>query len=390
MNNNIRFIIMLIIGLFSFLGHIPKLDGQSMDGKIQSNKTTLRKIIIIEDDFQGEKKELVKQYVNQLTKWSETSEGSNLSKLPEVPEKLKNVSVNANIFQVNDTQKIVIQISDVKIDREIKFKKKDNGRMEESGTNGETADSEVQPIHPTPPPPPRGPRRDRMEDRKGMRRINKANKIVSQSRFNLAFLNVIERKKAGVFPAPWSTMPELDAGNTLQIGFEHSWGLNLIKGKVRAWIGVTYDIQNYRFENNQVRLDPHSRDFNYIIDNNPGNPDRIADKSKLVTNYLGIPISIGFQNKKRNPTFSMKLGIQASALVRSHSKVRFLNGDKEKFFTDFGLNDYADSPFAFLQFKHLGIYAKYGMTDIFKKSPNRITEPSHNFAIGFTLSTNIN
>lgn len=388
MNSNIRFIITLIIGLFSFLGNVPHLNGQSIDSKSQTNITTLRKIVIIEDDFQGEKKELVKQYLDQITKWSETAEGTNLNNLPPVPERLKNVSVNANIFQVNDTQKIVIQISDVKIDRELKFKKKDNGRMDENGNA--TEEPELQPIHPMPSPPPHNPRRERMDDRKAMRKNKKADKIVSQSRFNLAFLNVIERKKGGLLQTPGTTMPELDAGNTLQIGFEHSWGLNLIKGKFRAWIGVTYDIQNYRFENNQVRLDPHSRDFNYIIDNTPGNPDRIADKSKLVSNYLGIPISIGFQNKKRNPTFSMKLGIQASALARSHSKVRFLNGDKEKFFTDFGLNDYAVSPFAFLQFKHLGIYAKYGMTDIFKKSPNRVSDPSHNFAIGFTLSTNIN
>ncbi len=391
MNSNIKFIIMLIIGLFSFLGNIPELDGQSIDNKIQSNKTTLRKIVIIEDDFQGEKKEMVKQYIDQITKWSETSEGSNLNKLPEVPKQLKNVSVIAKISEVNDTQKIVIQISDVKEDREVKFKKNGKIQSDDIPNQSEAIEPELQPIHPMPPPPPHGPRRGRMDERRAMKRNKKADKIVSQSRFNLGFLSAMNKKEISNLPFPlYNSMPELDASKSLQIGFEHSWGVNLIKGKVRAWFGITYDIQNYRFKNNQVRLDNNSNEFTYYYENIQANPDRIADKSKLVSNYLGIPISIGFQNKKRNPTFSMKLGVQASMLVRSHSKVRLLNGDKEKYFTDFGLNKYAVSPFAYLQFKHIGIYAKYGMTDIFKKPQQKSTSPSHNFSIGFTLSTNIN
>jgi hypothetical protein len=70
--------------------------------------------------------------------------------------------------------------------------------------------------------------------------------------------------------------------------------------------------------------------------------------------------------------------------------VRYLNGDKEKFFTDFGLNNYVVSPFAVLQFKQIGIYAKYGMTDIFRRNSTINNRPSHNLSVGFTLTTNIN
>lgn len=249
MNSNIKFIIMLIIGLFSFLGNIPELDGQSIDNKIQSNKTTLRKIVIIEDDFQGEKKEMVKQYIDQITKWSETSEGSNLNKLPEVPKQLKNVSVIAKISEVNDTQKIVIQISDVKEDREVKFKKNGKIQSDDIPNQSEAIEPELQPIHPMPPPPPHGPRRGRMDERRAMKRNKKADKIVSQSRFNLGFLSAMNKKEISNLPFPlYNSMPELDASKSLQIGFEHSWGVNLIKGKVRAWFGITYDIQNYRFK----------------------------------------------------------------------------------------------------------------------------------------------
>lgn len=384
MNNNIKYTIALIIGLFSFWGNFPRLNGQSPESLNQNQKTIVRKIIIIEDNFQGEKKALVKDYVDQITKWSESSNNPNLNTMPSIPENLKNVNINVNTIQVNDTHKIVIQISDIKVETR-NFKRKN---PEKSVIPNEEV--EAQPIHPIPPPPPYANRRERLKEKRKMARIKSENKVVSQSRFNLGFLDVVGKRGPGLQVMPNRDMPELDHAKSLQIGFEHSWGMNLIRGKVRAWIGVNYDIQNYLFQNNQVRLRPNSRDFAWEVENTQTNPDRIADKSKLVTNYLGVPIAIGFQNKKRNPTFSMKVGIQASTLVRSHSKIRLLNGDKEKFFTDFGLNQYAVTPFAILQFKHLGIYAKYGLTDVFRKSQSRQGISNHNLTIGFTLSTNIN
>ena len=385
MNQNIKYAIALILGLFSFWGNFPQLKGQSSESLNQNQKTLVRQVIIVQDNFQGEKKALVKEYIDQITRWSESSNSPNLNAMPSIPDNLKNVNINVNTIQVKDTHKIIISISDIKFE---------NRNYKRNNPN------EIMPDNQGPPPPEnmeppidRGPMANRYEKRKGKRRMDRLkaeNKVVSQSRFNLGFLDVVGKSGSLPMVMPNMDMPELDHAKSLQIGFDHSWGINMIKGKVRFWIGVNYDIQNYRFDNNQVRLIPNSREFGWVTENTQANPDRIADKSKLVTNYLGVPIAIGFQNKKRNPTFSMKFGVQASTLVRSHSKIRLLNGDKEKFFTDFGLNQFAVSPFAILQFKHLGIFAKYGLTDVFRKTHLRQGISNHNLAIGITLSTNIN
>ena len=40
-------------------------------------------------------------------------------------------------------------------------------------------------------------------------------------------------------------MPELNAAKSLHYGLEQLWGLNLIKGKLRFFTGLRYDVYNY-------------------------------------------------------------------------------------------------------------------------------------------------
>ena len=383
----------ITILLLSLFGFTPFIFGQSNGSN--GPTLTVKKITILKDTGNGAKQVVIDKYAQDLVQWAN---GKTLN-MPEIPTDLKNVNVSVEKVQVNDTINTIIKI--VNLDNPAS----DNTRVyKRNSTNPdkiveERAESDDR-MHPPGmrpphrpngefggPPPPKNPNRRYKNKRKN----RKSNEIVSQSRFSLGFLNVLGiGNNPSLTVIDYNRMPELDAGKTLQIGFDHSWGINLIKGKIRAWIGVAYDIQNYRFENNQIRLENKGNQFEYYFDNPGQNPGRIADKSKLVTNYLGIPIALGFQNKKRNPTFSMKIGIQAGTLVRSHSKVRYLNGDKEKYFTDFGLNNFVVSPFTVLQFKQIGIYAKYGMTDIFRRNSTINNRPSHNLSVGFTLTTNIN
>ncbi len=383
----------ILLIILSLLGFVPFVNGQS--NQSTNNKITFKKVTILKDTGSGPKQKLIDNYAQEISNWAQTNQNGSSVGLPSIPEELKNVNVSIENIQLNDTINTVIKITNLENPSSNKSRiyKRNNTDAEKLETNRPKLGYDMPPSEMGPPRGPNGefgppPSRDRRM--KNKRKKRKDNEVVTQSRFSLGLLNVIGKNAPMAGGPDFTDMPNLDAGKSLQIGFEHSWGINIIKGKVRAWIGIAYDIQNYRFEDNQVRLVNRGNQFEYYIDNSGQNPGQIADKSKLVTNYLGIPISVGFQNKKRNPTFSMKVGIQAGTLVRSHSKVRYLNGDKEKYFTDFGLNKFVVSPFAVLQFKHLGIYAKYGMTDVFKRNPNAPVKPNHNLSIGFTLTTNIN
>lgn len=383
----------ILLIILSLLGFIPYLNGQS--NQTTNTKITFKKVTILKDTGSGPKQKLIDNYAQEISNWAQTNQNGSSVGLPSIPEELKNVNVSIENIQLNDTINTVIKIANLENPSSSKSRiyKRNNTDAEKLENNRPELGYEIPPPEVAPPIGPNGefgPPHSRDRRIKNKRKKRKDNEVVTQSRFSLGFLNVIGKNAPMAGGPDFTDMPKLDAGKSLQIGFDHSWGINIIKGKIRAWIGIAYDIQNYRFDDNQVRLVNRENQFEYYIDNSGQNPGQIADKSKLVTNYLGIPISLGFQNKKRNPTFSMKVGIQAGTLVRSHSKVRYLNGDKEKYFTDFGLNNFVVSPFAVLQFKHLGIYAKYGMTDVFKRNPNAPVKPNHNLSIGFTLTTNIN
>lgn len=160
-----------------------------------------------------------------------------------------------------------------------------------------------------------------------------------------------------------SGLPEINNGKSFHIGLEQAWGFNLIAHKLRLWTGVRYDISNYRFSNPDTRLVDNKNTFTY-------NSDSLskASKSKVVVNYIGVPISIGYQSNKLavDEGFSIRAGVNAGYRVRTHSKVKTDNGNKDKVFDDFNFNDFAISPFVYVAYNSIGIYARMTTTPLFK------------------------
>jgi hypothetical protein len=94
--------------------------------------------------------------------------------------------------------------------------------------------------------------------------------------------------------------------------------------------------------------------------------------------------SNNIQNKKHNPNFFVKAGIQACYLVRSHTKFRLGNGTKLKEFDDFALNDFAVHPFVFIQFGNIALFGKYALSQMYEYGASQ-----KNFSFGLSLSTDI-
>jgi len=189
--------------------------------------------------------------------------------------------------------------------------------------------------------------------------------FVSQSHVGLGYLLLQPYDMSKILPTSSNFMPELNNSKSIHFYFDYLKGLNLIKGKLNLWIGVTYDITNYRFRSNNIRLTPDNDEFNFTSQD-PSVEQ--ADKSKLVTNYLGIPILLGFQNHAERPTFKISVGAQAGYLVRSHTKYRTENGNKTKKFDDFNMSDIAIHPVLNLTWESLTFYAKYALTNLFKNN----------------------
>jgi len=357
-------ILILLLGL---LGAMPMLNGQIVTMSTKRSTPNV-KITIHENYLNKIPQNELDQYLDAITQWADSglkNPNTNIP-LPSLPPSIKDKDVDINTEKINNVISIEITVNKTAGEDRIQFKSIEIDTLEPEKTHGKR------------------PRLAKLRNR------HKIKKVVTYSHFDLGFLQVRSQKPIPNGTAPptvdYHQLPELDNFRTLQIGFEKDWGYNIAKGKLRFWFGVSYNIQNYRFRDNRVRLKHNAPQFEYEIAQPAANPNDNADKSKIVTNYLGIPISIGYQNKPRNPTFSAKLGIQGGYLVRCHSKVRTLNGEKIKYFDDFNMNDFALNPYASIKMKNIEFYAKYGMSDIFK--PHQGT-PSRNFAFGIILATAI-
>jgi hypothetical protein len=193
---------------------------------------------------------------------------------------------------------------------------------------------------------------------------NKPPGIISSGNINLGFANVYKPTDYVSGQYMYNAFPELKNGNSMHVGLENNWGFNMIKGKLRFWMGLRYDIMSYRFNNPDVRLFEEKAVFTTAMDSGSN-----SVKSKVVVNYIGIPVSIGYQSNARRVEdgFFIRAGVNGGYRVRTHSKVKFENGNKDKVFDDFNFSDIAITPFVYVGYNSLGFYARYTTTPVFKE-----------------------
>ena len=181
-------------------------------------------------------------------------------------------------------------------------------------------------------------------------------------------------------------LPELNNAKSIHWGIEQQWGFNLIRGKVRVFTGIRYDIHNYRFQNPYTRLTQDQPEFTATEIGGPLVDPIPVDKSKVVVNYIGIPVSLGFQDKPGdNSKFSAKIGVHAGYRVRTHTKIKQSGGNVEKQFDDFNMNDFYLSPFVNVNYGDMGLYMRYPLTNLFKDGQGANTQ-SVQFGITLKMS----
>ena len=205
--------------------------------------------------------------------------------------------------------------------------------------------------------------------------------------YNTQIINDSEMKTMSTAMGKQSNyLPELNNAKSVHFGIEQQWGFNLIRGKVRVFTGIRYDIHNYRFQNNYTRLIQDQPEFTAVEVGGPLIDPIPVEKSKVVSNYIGIPVSLGFQDKPGdNSKFSAKVGVHAGYRVRTHTKIKQSGGNVEKQFDDFNMNDFYLSPFVNVNYGDMGLYMRYPLTNLFKSGQGASTQ-SVQFGITLKMS----
>jgi hypothetical protein len=154
----------------------------------------------------------------------------------------------------------------------------------------------------------------------------------------------------------------------------------LIRRHLGLVTGLGLEYNNYRFANNVVLSEKDSLGLIGIKDTDPG---RNYSKSKLVIDYLNVPLMLEYQTNKfsKSNSFHISAGMLFGLKIGSHSKVVF-DSDKQKERSFASINPFKYDATVRIGWGVINLYADYSLGTMFKKDKGPELYP---FAVGITL-----
>ena len=156
--------------------------------------------------------------------------------------------------------------------------------------------------------------------------------------------------------------------------------INLANNKFGMITGIGFRWNNYRFSNNVVLVPDSSEVYGFR------DYSRDWAKSKLVVNYITIPLLFEYQTNRfsRKNSFHITAGAIFGWRYASHTKMLYFNNGrhKPKQWDSFHLNPFRYDATMRIGWGVINLYATYSMNTMFKEGRGPELYP---FAIGITL-----
>ena len=135
--------------------------------------------------------------------------------------------------------------------------------------------------------------------------------------------------------------------------------INMIKHIVNLKYGLGVELNNYHFENKQIR-------FNESLPRiDKGHID--VSKNKLAADYLTVPLMLNFNfTPQRRQNFGISAGISAGWLYSARQKIKN-DGDVDKTKSDFDLNKWKLSYIGEIALGPVKLYGSYAFKNMFEK-----------------------
>ncbi|MFP4472208.1 MAG: GIN domain-containing protein [Bacteroidota bacterium] len=156
--------------------------------------------------------------------------------------------------------------------------------------------------------------------------------------------------------------------------------INLVNNKLGLVTGIGLRWNNYRFDNNVVLVPDSSKIYGYKDYSKPW------EKSKLVVNYLNVPLLLEYQTNRfsRSNSFHIAAGMVLGWRYASHTKMLYKDNGRHK---PKDRDSFHLSPFRYDATVRIGwgiinLYGTYAMNTLFKDGRGPELYP---FAVGITL-----
>lgn len=198
--------------------------------------------------------------------------------------------------------------------------------------------------------------------------------------FELGFNGYMNADKKMTLPEDYSFL-ELKEEKSILVNINLlEQNINLIRNHVGLVTGLGLQYNNYRFANNIVLENDSSKIFGYA----DKNPDRNYVKSKLVVNYLQVPLILEFTTHGKHE-FHIGAGAQFGWKIGEHSKIVYEEGtDKEKVKDrgNFYISPYKLELTGRIGWGFVNLFATYSLTEMFEENKGPEMYP---FTAGITL-----
>jgi hypothetical protein len=170
---------------------------------------------------------------------------------------------------------------------------------------------------------------------------------------------------------------ELRAGKSINVNiWAFQQKVNLIKHVVNLQYGVGVELNNYRWDNKQVRF---QKDPTNMIVLDPSWKD--LDKNKLAADYLTVPVMLNLDFTPRGDKhFGLSGGMSVGYLYSARQKIKS-GDDKDKIHGDFDLNKWKLSYVGEVSLGFIRLYGSYALNSMWD---NKIDHTPYN--VGFRLS----
>ncbi|MDB5197804.1 MAG: hypothetical protein JWP88_2175 [Flaviaesturariibacter sp.] len=136
--------------------------------------------------------------------------------------------------------------------------------------------------------------------------------------------------------------------------------LNLIKHAVNLKYGLGLELNNYHFDNEDVRITKNPTQISLLSGAN-------EKKNKLAADYITVPMMLNFNfTPGRNRGFGFSAGVSAGYLYSARQKIK-VGGDKDKTHGNLGLEKWKLSYIGELSLGPVRLYGSYAMNSMWEK-----------------------
>jgi Outer membrane protein beta-barrel domain len=180
------------------------------------------------------------------------------------------------------------------------------------------------------------------------------------------------------------------------VNIYYFYDMRIGKSKFSIHPGIGFGLERYKFNNFKTLGYNATQDTVFMV------PSQFSNlrKSKLITNYLDIPLEVRFSTRPDDPnrSFKISLGFKVGVLFDSYTKQKYSDDGEKKKVKDkqnFNLYPIRFGPYFRIGGGNLSVFAYYNMSPLFKNggfgekigTQQSTPENINNFVIGVSLAT---